>query len=172
MGFMDKLKDIANDAGDAISKGAKNVTDGSKKMVEKTKLKNKISKLEDDIEKKYAEIGKQYFKINSENPSEEFADMINFIIETQNKISETQAELIALDNKFMCPRCGAGISENSKFCSSCGEKFEKPVSSESASAKCPKCGADIEANAKFCTACGAKFDDAESISSDDIEIIG
>ena len=51
MGFFDKLKDMAGDAGDAISKGAKNVSDSSKKMVEKTKIKNKISKLEEDIEK-------------------------------------------------------------------------------------------------------------------------
>jgi len=172
MGFMDKLKGFAGDAGDAISKGAKNVTDSSKKMVEKTKLKNKISKLEEDIEKKYTEIGKQYFKVNSANPSEEYADMVNFIVESQNKISEIQAEIVAMDNKYICPTCGAGIPENAKFCSSCGAKFEKPVPAETSSSKCPKCGADIESGAKFCTACGAKFDDNETVSSDDIEIIG
>ncbi len=175
MGFFDKIKDIAGDAGDAISKGAKNVTDSSKKMVEKTKLKNKISKLEEDIEKKYTEIGKQYFKVNSANPSEEYADMVSFIIESQAKISEIQAEIVAMDNKYICPTCGAGIPENAKFCSSCGAKFEKPISADSSevsSSKCPKCGADIEAGAKFCTSCGAKFDDNETVSSDDIEIIG
>ena len=64
MGFFDKLKDMAGDAGDAISKGAKNVTDSSKKMVEKTKLKSKISKLEEDIEKKK----KNYTAIVDINP--------------------------------------------------------------------------------------------------------
>ncbi len=174
MGFFDKLKDMAGDAGDAISKGAKNVSDSSKKIVEKTKLKNKISKLEEDIEKKYTEIGKQYFKINSANPSEEYADMVNFIIESQAKIAEIQTEIVAMDNKYLCPTCGAGIPENAKFCSACGARFEKPVSSDSAnsSSKCPKCGADIDAGAKFCTSCGAKFDDGNTVSSDDIEIIG
>ena len=174
MGIFDKIKGMAEDAGGAISKGAKNVTDSSKKMVEKTKLKNKISKLEEDIEKKYTEIGKQYFKVNSQNPAEEYADMVNFIIESQNKINEIQAEIIAMDNKYICPTCGAGIPENAKFCSSCGAKFEKPVSDNSAetSSKCPKCGADIESDAKFCTACGAKFEENNTISSDDIEIIG
>ncbi len=175
MGFFDKLKDMAGDAGDAISKGAKNVTDSSKKMVEKTKLKSKISKLEEDIEKKYAEIGKQYFKINSANPPEEYAEMINFIIESQKQISEIQAEIIAMDNKYICPTCGAGIPENAKFCSSCGARFEKPATSETFNApahKCPKCNADIEPDAKFCTSCGAKFDETETVSSDDVEIIG
>lgn len=171
MGFFDKVKDVAGNAGDAISKGAKNVSDSSKKMVEKNKLKNKISKLEEDIEKKYTEIGKQFFKINSSNPPDEYADMVNFIVDAQNSISQIQTEIVALDNKYICPTCGAGIPETSKFCSSCGAKFEKPVAAP-VQQKCPQCGTDIENGAKFCTSCGARFGGDDTVSSDDIEIIG
>ena len=127
MGFFDKLKDFAEDAGDAISKGAKNVTDNSKKMVEKTKLKNRISKMEEEINNYYAEIGKKYFELNSSNPGSEYAEVVQLIVDDQIKLSELNAELKAMDNKGVCPNCGAGVDENAKFCSECGSKFEQPV---------------------------------------------
>lgn len=76
-----------------------------------------------------------------------------------------------------CPKCGAELPENAKFCLSCGEKvpanentvvcpncgktvqkgkfclecgFKFPLSA------CPKCGAELPANAKFCPECGEK----------------
>lgn len=175
MGFFDKIKDVAGNAGDAISKGARNASDSTKKMVEKNKLKSQISGLERDIEKKYTEIGKQYFKINSANPSPEFAEMIDFITSSQAKINELQKEIASIDNKYLCPVCGEGIAENAKFCPSCGSKFEKPDESPApAKTLCPNCNAEVEPDAKFCTACGASFnkdENKESFSGNDVEIL-
>jgi len=49
-----------------------------------------------------------------------------------------------------CPKCGADVPGDSKFCPSCGEKMPEP-------SKCPKCGADAPAGSKFCPSCGEKI---------------
>jgi len=51
-----------------------------------------------------------------------------------------------------CPKCGASIPVNSKFCPECGTKIEA-----SGVKICPECGAKNDPNAKFCKDCGHKF---------------
>lgn len=53
--------------------------------------------------------------------------------------------------KASCPRCGASLEKNSKFCPECGEKL--------VTAKfCPKCGKKQSPKAKFCIDCGTKIE--------------
>lgn len=52
-----------------------------------------------------------------------------------------------------CPKCGAEIAENAKFCLECGEKIQKP---DSDMITCPGCGKLVK-KAKFCFECGYKF---------------
>ena len=49
-----------------------------------------------------------------------------------------------------CPKCGAQILENSKFCSECGEKLPQ-------NKFCSECGAKVSSTAKFCPECGNKL---------------
>jgi membrane protease subunit (stomatin/prohibitin family) len=51
-----------------------------------------------------------------------------------------------------CPKCGASLEKNSKFCPECGEKLV-------ASKHCPECGEKLKPNAKFCINCGTKLDE-------------
>jgi membrane protease subunit (stomatin/prohibitin family) len=76
-----------------------------------------------------------------------------------------------------CPKCGAELPENAKFCLECGEKIltitggikchncgevtpagnfclhcGSPIAK-----KCRKCGTDVPANGKFCLGCGEKL---------------
>ena len=59
-----------------------------------------------------------------------------------------------------CPKCGNELKDNSKFCSSCGEKIEevKPVEEEVVNTPkfCSQCGEELKDNSKFCSNCGAK----------------
>jgi len=50
-----------------------------------------------------------------------------------------------------CPKCGATLPENAKFCLECGAKVEPPAPP---AVVCPKCGAKV-AGGKFCLECGA-----------------
>lgn len=47
-----------------------------------------------------------------------------------------------------CPKCGANLPSNAKFCLECGTKLEK---------KCSKCGAITKLDAKFCPECGEEL---------------
>lgn len=59
-----------------------------------------------------------------------------------------------------CPKCGATLSPNSKFCTRCGSpagRVETP-SLETATpvpSHCSKCGAKLSPRTKFCTNCGS-----------------
>ncbi len=48
-----------------------------------------------------------------------------------------------------CPKCGAKIPANSKFCNQCGAKI--------GGTSCPQCGAEVPAGSKFCPNCGTKI---------------
>jgi len=50
---------------------------------------------------------------------------------------------------LLCPKCQAAVPAGGKFCPSCGEKVEAPVS-----AHCSECGAELPPGAKFCPKCG------------------
>ena len=49
----------------------------------------------------------------------------------------------------ICSNCGNELSENAKFCSKCGTKYES-----ASGIVCQKCGHKINKDAKFCTYCG------------------
>jgi membrane protease subunit (stomatin/prohibitin family) len=51
--------------------------------------------------------------------------------------------------KASCPKCGAPLAANVKFCPECGEKLN-------AVAHCTECGAKLQPGAKFCADCGTK----------------
>ncbi|MCH5204853.1 MAG: zinc-ribbon domain-containing protein [Oscillospiraceae bacterium] len=53
---------------------------------------------------------------------------------------------------MFCSKCNSEISENSKFCSVCGE----PVKQKKF---CFNCKSELSENAKFCAACGARVED-------------
>lgn len=51
-------------------------------------------------------------------------------------------------NTIECPKCGAKISADSRFCPECGTKIIS---------ECPKCGAKVSPKQKFCPECGEKL---------------
>ena len=53
-----------------------------------------------------------------------------------------------VDNMITCPGCGKKVQKG-KFCLECGYKFTSSV--------CPKCGATLPDGAKFCLECGEKI---------------
>ncbi len=51
----------------------------------------------------------------------------------------------------MCPHCGAPLSENARFCSSCGKAADAAPQRV-----CPSCSRQLSENDIFCPACGTK----------------
>ncbi|MBO4633319.1 MAG: SPFH domain-containing protein [Lentisphaeria bacterium] len=54
-----------------------------------------------------------------------------------------------------CPKCGAEVRNQVKFCPECGQNMAPPAAA--GSVKCPKCGASCSDKVKFCPECGAKM---------------
>ncbi len=50
-------------------------------------------------------------------------------------------------SRNVCPKCGASVESDDKFCGSCGEKL-------GGGGFCPECGGKIVTGAKFCPSCG------------------
>jgi len=49
-----------------------------------------------------------------------------------------------------CPKCGADVPADAKFCLNCGAKLVETIT-------CPKCKAEVPKGAKFCPNCGANL---------------
>lgn len=54
---------------------------------------------------------------------------------------------------MICPKCNTTITDNSVFCSNCGENLKKE---ENRTIYCSACGERIKEENKFCAKCGTK----------------
>ncbi len=68
-----------------------------------------------------------------------------------NALDKTKAPEAANQNQVamkQCKKCGASSTITAKFCSECGNPFER---------HCPSCGTVLSSNSKFCPECGQKI---------------
>lgn len=182
MGFLDSMKDFAGKVGNTVEKGAKSVSDGSKKMAEKSKIKKEISQLETEINSAYISIGKVYFDRIADSPEPECQNAVETIIKTGKRLEQLRKNLCLLDDKMICPSCGADVAKGQKFCDKCGAKIdeviieekEEPVitpepaempepadipetTAEYNGKVCPECNTPVEDDQQFCVKCGRKL---------------
>lgn len=167
MDFFGKIKGVADQIGDSVGKGVKNVKDNSKTLSRKMKLKSEMKQLDSEIEAAYTAIGKKYFELNSADPAGEYSKMVTAIIEKKAKAEKIQTELNLLEDKLVCPSCGEIVEVGKNFCDKCGANLaalnseaaraaeENAEEKKTAVGKCSSCGADIEEeDQKFCEKCG------------------
>lgn len=64
-----------------------------------------------------------------------------------NNINGNQPQQAA-QASFKCPKCGASIDPNNKFCPECGTKIVH---------ECPNCHHEVDPSQKFCPECGTKL---------------
>lgn len=148
MAFLDKL--------------SKTVTEASQKTIAKTKeladtsrLNSMISDEEKIINNQYFQIGKLYVAVHQDNYEEDFAGMINTILESEAKIKDYKKQIQEIKGVRRCEKCGAEVPNGLAFCSACGAVMPKIQSSVSADIiKCENCGAEVRKGMRFCTSCG------------------
>lgn len=180
MAFFDDLSKKLTQAGQATIQKTKEIADI-------TRINSNISDEEKRISNFYTEIGKLYFSLHSEDFESDFAGMFDGINVSKDKIKELRNELEQIKGVKRCPNCGAEVSNESVFCSGCGEKMppeeqeaveepsvEEALTKESAAGQvvveevveavaqgnpksCTNCGAEVVAGASFCAECGTKL---------------
>ena len=131
------------------------------KIQQESKMKKTINENKQKIETSYSEIGKKIYEskgINEEVMS--FVDEKVKVIDDMLKENETcEKEILKLNNKKICPKCGKEVEINATFCPHCGseqEKVEVDAFVPKGKRKCEGCGKIIEEEAAFCPNCGAK----------------
>ncbi|MGN0614355.1 MAG: zinc-ribbon domain-containing protein [Porcipelethomonas sp.] len=122
MDLWDKVKNVANDAANALNDAARDVSTGAKEMSEKSRLKRAIKNEEQKISNCYRTIGEKFFNENSAAPAG-YEEQFNNIRNSNAEIQRLQGELSAIENSAKCPKCGARVTPDQRFCQSCGNSL-------------------------------------------------
>lgn len=125
MAFLGKIRETVTDTSKMVAQKAKD-------MAEVTKLNGQISTEESKIKEAYLAIGKRYFEENMGEVSDAYINDFTIINEAKARISELQEQIKTIKGVFSCPNCGAEVTTESSFCSSCGAKIEAPLHKEEA----------------------------------------
>lgn len=121
-----------DDLGKKISQAGQNAVQKGKELADIARINSAISDEERKINDSYCEIGKLYFSLRGENPDVDFAALVAGIHESGNKIAEYRQQIKDIKGVVCCEKCGAEVSSNAAFCSSCGAPMPvvKPVETQ------------------------------------------
>jgi len=116
---------------DTVSKGVTTATEKAQQTVEITKLNNQISGKRKDIDKLYAVIGEAVYEAYLAKDLSVSEDQVRpkceEISEIREEIASLDARIKAIRNEKDCESCGKRVSEETRFCPSCGHAFPPPV---------------------------------------------
>lgn len=101
-------------------------TETTGKIARETKLKMKINENKGKIEDIYEEIGKKVYEkhLREENidiKTDLEAECVK-LDELSKEIEEARIEILKLNQKKICSKCGSEIQKEAMFCPKCGEK--------------------------------------------------
>ena len=146
MALFERIGKKLSDAGQEVARQTKNFTDV-------TRLNSEVSDRNRRITQLYTALGQVYFEKHKNDPDALEKDAIEEIKTLFEEISQREEEIKQIKGVVKCPNCGADVSINSVFCSSCGTKMESQqadADKESQSAVCPNCGSAVMPDAAFC----------------------
>lgn len=107
------------------------------------------------------QLGEEVYKKlrNKEIESEELTRKVGPLLELDRRIYQSQQTINAQStSNLVCPSCGASLTEDDKFCGSCGSKIEHITKEEVTETKiCSSCEEKIPVQAAFCNCCGTKL---------------
>lgn len=116
MSFLDDMSKKITDAGRATAQKGKEVADIAK-------LRSQISEEQKKAREIYEQIGKRYVEEFGASPAESFAEDMDALNLSLDKIAECQKKIADIKGLVKCPKCGAEAPSDSAFCSACGAKM-------------------------------------------------
>lgn len=136
------------------------VAEKTNKISKETKLKKTLSENKDKIEKLYSDLGKKVYESRA-NVGAISKEIEEFTTQIENLIKENEElrkEILLLNNKKICPQCGAEVDIQATFCQQCGKEQEKVEAIQfipKGKRKCQNCNEIIDEKNVFCPNCGA-----------------
>lgn len=163
MGFFDGLGKKVTDAG-------QKTLQKTKEMSETVRINSMISDEEKMINNTYIQIGTLYVSKHKEDCEDEFAVMVNNVLEAQQRIKDYQKQIQNIKKVQRCENCGAEVQQGAAFCNSCGATMLKvQVESTDKLIKCENCGAVVKKEMSFCTQCGKAMTQPTATSRIDLD---
>lgn len=153
-----------DDFGKKISQASQSTIQKTKDMADVAKINMQISDEEKKINDTYFQIGKLYMELHEADSEDAFKQMVQNVLDAQNKIKEYQVQIQDIKGVMRCPGCGAEVGKDAQFCPACGNKMPEEQKEEAApeepveERKCSNCGAVLADNALFCSECGTKME--------------
>jgi rRNA maturation endonuclease Nob1 len=116
--------DFFNKISDTISSTSKDVAQKAKNLTEITKLNSEIKNADKKINDAMLAIGYAYYTKFSTEENCDYKDFILIINKNKEQVQSLQRQISNIKRLNVCKNCGASIIKDSKFCASCGAKFE------------------------------------------------
>lgn len=163
---------------DGLTKKGAEISNSLQESINKSQrisaLKKNISENNSKISRTFSEIGKNVYE--KRTMDEEVMTFISGKIEeidsAKKENEELEKELLGLNNKKRCPKCGTEVDLNATFCPVCGKEQEK-VEIEpfipNGKRKCSGCGEIIDDSNVFCPKCGAKKEEVVEATEENKE---
>lgn len=127
-----------------------------------------ISDEENKINSNYYQIGKLYVELHKDDCEDNFCDMINDIVVSENKIREYINQIHNITGMVKCTKCGSEVSAEFAFCVACGNPMEVQQPKVQKDKVCPACGFKTnDSEYEFCYRCGSKLVEATEQESSD-----
>lgn len=151
--------------GKRVSDFGKDVATKSKNSSEVSRLKGVNAQLEQQIASVYADIGACYYRRHKDDAGAEEREKLDFITNAYEQIHQNEEQIKRIRGIAPCPHCGADVSVDAPFCSSCGQ----PTGFVPPRRLCPNCSAQTTPGAAFCTACGTRLPSEQPIPQPPVE---
>ena len=147
--FLDGLSKRLSDAGQGVSKHAKDFT-------EVTRLKGAIAEQERLTSALLQELGYTCYQRHMDDPGSVYADSIARLRTAYAQIAQYQEQIRQIKGIRICPACGGEVGPDSGFCSGCGAKMEPAAQGDGR--RCPSCGSTVDGDSLFCAVCGSRLE--------------
>lgn len=156
--------DFFNGIGKKITQTGQGVVQKTKDTAEIIKLNGAISDEEKKVNNAYFQIGQLYFSKYRDNADEDFSFLVEQVNNSLSQIENLKQQIQHIKGVKVCNNCGAEVSENSMFCSVCGEKIiaQNDVYASNF-VKCNNCNNLVEKGLQFCTICGSAITESTAI---------
>ena len=159
MAFFNEFKKKFNEA-------AQSVTSKTKDGVEFTRLTSESRGINTEIITLHEQIGRIYVDSKGMD-TEALAPLCARVEELKQRLEALERQKMQIKNQNRCPACGAGMSRDARFCSSCGQRMPEETSEPETAPDlkdvtyCPACGAMCKGEDAFCAVCGHNYKEAE-----------